>query len=192
MPGFTPEMREKAIAKRKENAALRAKGELPPLTRKRKPRSPEPSLKSTWQWPRSPSRRPRRAARADSLAYDWTNSPLDDALVHLNDLKREYDRASQVILSRTSRLPRIWTCFSTLHKDDRITIMDNGREESVPLIPRSTLAQCRGTVPDGQWKFRADDYRNPETGKLESIVCCGSLCIAAYMSNRPVGGLGRR
>ena len=110
----------------------------------------------------------------------------------LNDLKREYDRASQVILSRTSRLPRIWTCFSTLHKDDRVTIMDNGREKSVPLIPRSTLAQCRGTVPDGQWKFRADDYRNPETGKLESIVCCGSLCISAYMSNRPVGGLSRR
>ena len=187
MPGFTPEMREKAIATRKRNAELRAKGELPPLTRKRKhaPPSPPPS-------PRGNGHAHPPVARADSLAYDWTNSPLDDALVHLNDLKREYDRASQVILSRTSRLPRIWTCFSTLHKDDRVTIMDNGREKSVPLIPRPTLAQCRGTVPDGQWKFRADDYRNPETGKLESIVCCGSLCISAYMSNRPVGGLSRR
>lgn len=161
MAGFTDAMRKKALETRQRKAEERAK--LAKVV-KRAPEAPKPVAPVNGE------------LRVDSSHYDWLNSPLPEAQEHLAELEREYKRASQIILQRTSRLPRVWKCWSQSNKE---------------VVPKSVLSQCRGNVADGKWVSRDDGHKN-ERGELDPIVTCSMLCHEVYLKNKPIGGLGRR
>lgn len=115
------------------------------------------------------------AKKVNGREFDWQESPLSEALVRLNDLKRQYEQASRIVLQRQSRAPMAWKCWSQSHKS---------------RVPKSVLAQCRADVADGKWVFK-DDGAHDEHGHVQSIVCCSQLCFTVYQQNRPVGGLSR-
>ncbi len=115
--------------------------------------------------------------------FDWWAVPLPQALERLNNLKREYDRAAQIVLQRQSQLPP-----EPLH----CWVWDN-RER--PDMPKTAVAQCKRTIADrAKAAFCNDGFKDrpgDPTEKIRSIYCCGMVCFQAYQSLRPVGGLSR-
>ncbi len=111
-----------------------------------------------------------------TMPFDWHESPLQQAVERLNDLKREYDRAAQIVLSRQSRVPVIYKCWSQEHKE---------------LVPRNALAQCRHTLPDiGKAVFIDNGYKDKD-GNIRTICCCSMLCYMAYQQSKPLAALSR-
>ena len=101
-------------------------------------------------------------ANHQAAEFDWQSSPLPEAERRLADIKSIYDRAASVVLQRQSRLPVEWRCWSQTHKSQ---------------VPKSSLALCRGAIPDGKWVFKND-------GDLDSkghpAVCCSQQCYTVY------------
>ncbi len=114
--------------------------------------------------------------------FDWWEVPLSQALERLNNLKREYDRAAQIVLQRQSQLPP-----EPLH----CWVWDN-RER--PDMPKTAVAQCKRTMADrAKVAFADDGYREEgePMGKIKSIYCCSMLCFMSYQKLRPIRGLSR-
>lgn len=170
---FTPEMRAKGLAVRQANAAKRR---LEKVT-KRAPKPPVPKTNGdvVLQLSEAELNLPHTVTVAP-VPFDWLTSPIPVIQERLADLEREYKRASQIVLSRTSRLPQTWTCWSQSNKS---------------IVPKSVLSQCRGNVVDGKWVSRDDGHKDKD-GRLSPIVTCSMLCHEVYLKNKPVGGLGRR
>lgn len=104
----------------------------------------------------------------DPPASPWESLPLGDAINKLADLKREYDRAAQILMQRQSRETRIWLCWTAKHKD---------------IVARATLAQCKVRIVDGKWVHKDDGARD-EKGALSPEVCCSMLCYQSYQEYR--------
>lgn len=111
-------------------------------------------------------------------AFDWETCPVLEAIQKLADFKREYDRVAQIVIRRQSIAPAILTCWSQEHKS---------------LVPKSILAVCRKTIPDGRWVSRDDGAFIMQDGiKLfKPAVCCSVLCDTAYRQSRSVTALSR-
>jgi hypothetical protein len=91
-------------------------------------------------------------------------------------MKREYDRAASVVLSRQSRIPKVWTCWTQDHKQ---------------LAGRTAIAQCKGQIPDGKWVF-IDNGAKDEEGNISPIVCCSQICFTVYQQRpRNIAALSR-
>lgn len=115
-------------------------------------------------------------AEVVGTVFDWETSPINVIVARQADMKREYDRISQIVTKRLSSEPRVWKCWTQSHKHE---------------VSKNTLAQCNGTIPEGKWMLKDDGYRNAQ-GQVEPIVICRSqLCYQEYMQKRPVGGLSR-
>jgi len=115
--------------------------------------------------------------------FDWWEVPLLTAVERLNNIKREYDRAAQIVLQRQSQLPP-----GPLH----CWVWDN-RER--PDMPKAAVAQCKRLIADrAKAAFTNDGYKDhpgDATEKIRSIYACSMLCFQAYQQLRPVGGLSR-
>lgn len=108
--------------------------------------------------------------------FDWMGAPLDVAVDCLAGMKRNYDRAAQIVLQRQSRVPRVWTCWTQKNKQQ---------------AGRTVVAQCRNQIPDGKWVFKDDGAKDSE-GRLSPEVCCSQLCFTSYMQRpRGVSALSR-
>lgn len=106
----------------------------------------------------------------------WYGIPLKEALEKLSEMKREYDRASQIILQRQSQLPVVWTCWTQSHKE---------------LVTKTVLNQCKKQIQDGRWVSK-DDGAKDDNGKISPAVCCSMLCSMAYLQRpRKVAALSR-
>jgi hypothetical protein len=111
-----------------------------------------------------------------SNGHTWQDMPLDQAIEKYADMKRELDRAGQVILARQSREPVIWTCWVQSHKD---------------IVTRTVLAQCKKNIPDGKWVSK-DDGAKDEKGNISPAVTCSMMCATAYLQRpRKVAALSR-
>jgi hypothetical protein len=112
----------------------------------------------------------------EAQKFPWYDAPLDEAVECLNAMKRNYDRAAQIVLQRQSRQPRVWSCWTQKHKQ---------------LAGRTAVAQCRGQIPDGKWVFKDDGAKDAE-GKLDPQVCCSQICFTAYQQRpRNISALSR-
>jgi len=107
--------------------------------------------------------------------FDWNTSPIPVILDRLNEMKREYERVSQIVLQRTSRVPVTYVCWSQEHKS---------------VVPKSVMAQCKGNIKDGSWCYRDDGYRD-EKGQIKPAVVCSQLCYTVFMQNRKPVALSR-
>jgi hypothetical protein len=91
------------------------------------------------------------------VGFDWWHMPLGAAEVELARRRDEWERASSIIEQRRSQLPRkMWKC-----------------------------AVCSTPIADGQWKFKDDSRRDPETGLVTPAVVCGITCYTKYFAERP-------
>ena len=117
-----------------------------------------------------------RNAAVTSQALGWNDLPLSEAIDKLSNMKREYDRAASVVLSRQSRIPKVWTCWTQDHKQ---------------LAGRTAIAQCKGQIPDGKWVF-IDNGAKDEEGNISPIVCCSQICFTVYQQRpRNIAALSR-
>jgi hypothetical protein len=167
MSGFTPEMRQKSMEVRKRNAEQRRLLKQNALTG-----TATTSIRAgeTGEAP-APVIPPPPVAEYNPLIHDnayWNNAPLPIAIASLNEMKRDLDRASQIILMRQSKLPTVWVCWS---------------RENKSKVPVSIYRQCKGPIPDGRWVFR-DDGAKDDQGNPHPAVCCSQLCYMAYTQYR--------
>lgn len=115
---------------------------------------------------------------AKPLPSYWHKAPLDDAIVRLGELKREYDKAAQIVLSRQSESKPRWTCWTQLHKD---------------IVPKSVQSLCRKSGDDGKWASRDDGAFEMKNGiKVPSpVFCCSAICHEYYLKSKPMNSLSR-
>lgn len=109
--------------------------------------------------------------------FDWNKSSIPEITDRLNQMKREYERVSQIVLSRTSRVAVSYLCWCAT-------------DEAKGKIPSSVSGQCRKSIKDGTWVHRNDGHTFPD-GHRGTAVCCSMLCYTVYQQHRPVGGLSR-
>lgn len=175
---FTVEQRAKAIASIKANAAQRRLDKATAASRGKGSDLSESSLVHARRVPGEGLSLPAKMypGAIMSTEFDWRESPINICLEKQADMKREYDRISQIILQRTSQLPQVYICWS--------------KKQPRGTVPESVLAQCRGQIKDGSWVSRDDGHKNAE-GRIEPAVCCSNLCYQVYSQNRPIGGMSR-
>lgn len=134
--------------------------------------------------PMPPALRERREqARQLQAVYDWWEAPLKDAVEKLNNMKRDYDRAAQIVLQRQSQQPQApLTCW----------VWENRMR---PDMPKTAVAGCKRSIADAsKAAFRNDGFKDKPgdpNEKIRSIYCCSMVCFQAYQQLRPVGGLSR-
>lgn len=106
-------------------------------------------------------------------AFDWENCPLVEAINKQADMKREYDRISQIVLKRQNPYGKRWTCWT---EEQRL-------EKSQVPIPKSVIALCARTGDDGRWKFRDDGRFVMVNGvrTMKPAFCCNSSCYQIYV-----------
>jgi hypothetical protein len=112
------------------------------------------------------------------VGFDWHHAPLEQVMARLGDMKREYDRCTQIVLARQNISKPRWTCWTQLHKE---------------LVPKSVATLCRKTGEDGKWASRDDghfkmveDIRVPDP-----VFCCSALCHELYLKSKPMQALSR-
>ena len=110
--------------------------------------------------------------------FDWNRAPIEEIMGRLADMKREYDRCTQIVLARQSITRPKWTCWTQLHKD---------------LVPKSVAALCRKTGEDGKWASRDDGVFKIVDGIRipDPVFCCSALCHELFLKNRPMAALSR-
>lgn len=104
----------------------------------------------------------------DGHKFDWMNSTIGEAVDCLSIMKQQYDRAASIVLSRQSKVPTVWKCWTQNNKQ---------------LSSKTAIAQCKGSIPDGKWVFK-DDGAKDEEGNIAPIVCCSQMCFMGY-TQRP-------
>ena len=118
------------------------------------------------------------------MEVDFCLDALDEALVRLNNMKREYDRASQIVLQRQSVTPQTLVCWTWENKDDK-----------TKQISKITVAQCKHIIPDaGRAAFTNNGHKDrpgDPNEKIRTIYCCSMACFTAYQQNRPIAALSR-
>ncbi len=110
--------------------------------------------------------------------FDWQKSPLEEVMGKLADMKREYDRCTQIVLARQSITRPKWTCWTQLHKD---------------LVPKSVTALCRKSGEDGKWASRDDgSFKEVDGIRVpDPVFCCSALCHELYLKSKPMQALSR-
>ncbi len=110
--------------------------------------------------------------------FDWDKAPLAEAINHLADMKREYDRVAQIVMRRQSTNKPSWVCWSQLHKD---------------IVPVSVQKLCRKTGEDGKWAFRDDGVFKTENGirMPDPVFCCNTYCFEVFQKSKPLMSLSR-
>lgn len=127
------------------------------------------------------SNRPNPIAMIVSVpqnGFDWKKSPLEEVMGRLANMKREYDRCTQIVLSRQSVTRPNWTCWTQFHKE---------------LVPKSVTALCRKSGPDGKWASRDDGVFKEVDGIRvpDPVFCCSALCHELYLKSKPMQSLSR-
>lgn len=178
--GFTDEMRAKAAATRAKNKQDKEDR----LARKAARDEAQGAIGSgnlqtgngiLTKKPIHPGGREKHGA---ANGFDWERSSLPEAMQRLADMKREYDRVSQIVLRRQSVSTPQWTCFTQLHKD---------------LIPKSVQALCRKTGENGKWASRDDGAFKTVDGIRvpDPQFCCSAICHEYYLKSKPMHSLSR-
>jgi len=113
---------------------------------------------------------------AEPKPFDWEKAPIPEILNKQADLKREYERISQIVLRRQNPEGKKWMCFSE----------EVRREKGDKVIPKAVLAACQKFGDDGKWKFRDDGRFVIVDGvrTLRPAFCCNSACFSFYQMSR--------
>lgn len=91
---------------------------------------------------------------------DWWKDPIPDCELELQKLRDAWQAASNILGARQAQLPRKkWYC-----------------------------AVCGAVMEDGQWKFKDDSRRDPQTGLVSPAVVCSITCYSKYWADRPRSG----
>ena len=114
-------------------------------------------------------------------AFDWDTAPVNEIINRQADMRREYERISQIVLRRQNPPHQRWTCFT---------------QENVELIKktfpdyRTVLANCLKRGEDGRANFRDDGRFVTENGvrRLKPAFCCNSTCYKAYVQVGKISG----
>ena len=100
----------------------------------------------------------------------WADLPFYEALAELTALEKEVTHARQIMSQRSSMLPKVWTCWTALHRK---------AQSALPGM-HSTYTQCAKNIPDGKWVFKDDCNINKDTGLIDPVVCCSNRCYMLY------------
>jgi hypothetical protein len=181
---FTAEQREKAIATRQANKAIRdqQRAEGTYVKKARKRATPAKTSRDIAIQDGAPLniRRPDRELHPSpgSGIFDWSCAPLPEALARLADFKRDYDKAAQIVLRRTAANKKVWPCWTQSHKD---------------IVPNSVLALCKKEIEDGRWASRDDgNFKMVDGIRVpDPVICCNHLCHEMYMKSKPMMALSR-
>ena len=94
-----------------------------------------------------------------SNTFNWEESPLDDAIIQLADLRAELARAQEIVNRRVD--------------------ISNMKQPTFCYNP-----DCRKPIDlaTGKWAGRRD-RRNPETDEIESAYACSTRCWSYLVAN---------
>jgi hypothetical protein len=186
---FTPEMRAKGAATRAANKLKREEKARRKEERDAANHSPNNgSEKESSQVDQSvraelPS---NPVSMVPGNVFDWENCPLVDAINKQADMKREYERISQIVLRRQNPPGRRWTCWTDSHKDLI-------RANMTAPNSRAVIQACLKSGEDGKQSFRDDGRFIIENGvkRLQPAFCCNAFCFRAYqqlhkLENQPL------
>lgn len=128
--------------------------------------------------------------------FDWWEAPLLYTVEKLNNLKREYDRAAQIVLQRQSQAPaEPLHCWVWDNRDRKWPGPPDVKGNPTTIqVPRTAVTQCKRTIPDrSKAAFTNDGWIDPDdpARKVHSIYACSMQCYMAYNQLRPIGGLSR-
>lgn len=117
-----------------------------------------------------------KSVAVTSQALGWNELPLSEAIDKLSNMKREYDRAASIVLSRQSRVPQILTCWTQSNKQ---------------TAGKTTVAQCKGNIPEGKSVFIDNGAKDAE-GNISPAHCCSMICYMAYQQRpKDISALSR-
>jgi hypothetical protein len=89
--------------------------------------------------------------------FDWWHSPLQECEDALISLRDQWQKANEIVSTRQAQVPRKkWFCHV-----------------------------CGKEMEDGQWKFKDDSRRDPQTGLVSPAVVCSITCYTKYWAERP-------
>jgi len=162
---WTDEMRAKAATTR---AATKAKKEA--RLAKKQQREENHRDNKTEPVVAAPIHAQPNVAGIDS-EFDWETTPLNEIINRQSEMKKEYERISQIVLRRQNPPNVGWTCWS---------------QENKSRVPASVLSQCMKHGADGKWKYRDDGRFIIENGvrRMSPAFCCNYLCYAVYQKYR--------
>jgi len=108
--------------------------------------------------------------------FDWEKAPLIECITKQAELKREFDRITQILERRQNPTGMKWMCFTE----------EIRREKGVHVIPKPVLAACQRFGDDGKWKFRDDGRFVMVDGlrKLKPAFACSSACFSYYQMSK--------
>jgi len=113
---------------------------------------------------------------AEPEPFDWETAPLIECITKQAELKREFDRITQILERRQNPTGMKWMCFTE----------ECRREKGAHVIPKAVLAGCNKGGEDGKWKFR-DDGRfvvNDGIRTLKPAFACNSACFSFYQMSK--------
>jgi hypothetical protein len=112
----------------------------------------------------------------EAVPFDWEKAPLIECITKQAELKREFDRITQILERRQNPTGMKWMCFTE----------EIRREKGAHVIPKAVLAGCNKGGEDGKWKFR-DDGRfvvNDGIRTLKPAFACNSACFSFYQMSK--------
>jgi hypothetical protein len=117
----------------------------------------------------------RVSEREEEVNFDWETAPLNEIITRQADMRREYERISQIVLHRQNPPRQRWTCFT----QENIGLV---KKTFDPSNARAILAMCSKSGEDGRANFRDDGRFVIENGvrRLKPAFCCNSTCYKAY------------
>jgi hypothetical protein len=120
----------------------------------------------------APTEKPEKATVSISVksADPWQELPWNEAKAKLAKLKADYEHALDVMSRRSETAPKVRTCWTALHHKDLADF---------PGM-KTAYAKCSKTFKDADQKFVDNCHIDPNTGMVDPVFCCGTLCIALY------------
>lgn len=102
---------------------------------------------------------------------DWGNIPVADAQNLYAELRRQADRAAQILNARTTRGDGKWVCYMS----------DKKRPDKDGNLTIESDCQTRGVVHDGLERPRFTDYsRTDRNGLMVVVKICSEMCSIRY------------
>jgi len=178
---WTQEMRDKAAATRAATKQKKEEREQKRLEKLSKTGQVEASNEQHRENNRDsaavvmaePPIRAESSIQSSDEKFDWETAPVNEIITRQADMRREYERISQIVLRRQNPPRQRWTCFT---------------QENVELIKktfpdaRTVFANCLKRGEDGRANFRDDGRFVVEDGvrRLKPAFCCNSTCYKVY------------
>ena len=109
------------------------------------------------------------------VPFDWETAPINEIITRQAEMKREYERISNIVLRRQNPPRQKWVCFTQENLALIRSTFDRGNSNAI-------INNCLKQGEDGRANFRDDGRFVVENGvrRLKPAFCCNSSCYKAY------------